>query len=214
TELRLGREPDLGRDPCRRATIGVLGPRRGQVELAIHQRPPPRAAVSQKHPELTVVDLPGGAGVLTLHPGRSDTLLDEPGVVHDPHPSRVTELIQDISTQVITYAIDVPIRGAQQPLHPIRRHRPGVLGHRPTVLTLQPGQQPTQIPTHPATRLDPTEPTADQLHHRIPRRDPPSKIHHAVIITAGQPQPLTPRRSAVAVLTGRKTTTSPDRRRT
>jgi len=26
----------------------------------------------------------------------------------------------------------------------------------------------------------------DQLHYRIRRRDPPSKIHHAVIITAGQ----------------------------
>jgi hypothetical protein len=59
--------------------------------------------------------------------------------------------------------------------------------------------QPT---SHPATRLDPAEPARNQRHHRIQRCDPPSKIHHAVIIAAGQAQPLTTRRSAVAVLTG------------
>jgi hypothetical protein len=61
-----------------------------------------------------------------------------------------------------------------------------VLGQRPAVLPFQPGQQPTQIRAHLATRLDPTEPARDQLHHRIQRRDLSSKIHHAVIITAGQ----------------------------
>jgi hypothetical protein len=48
-------------------------------------------------------------------------------------------------------------------------------------------QQPTQISTHPSPRLHPTELTRDQLHHRIQRRDPPSKIHHELIITAGLP---------------------------
>jgi hypothetical protein len=186
TELRFGREPDLGPGPGR-APVGVFGPRRGQIEFTIHQRPTPRTAVSQEYPELTVVDLPAGAGVLARHPRRTDTLLDESGVINDPHPRRVAELIHNVSTQVITHPVDIPVRRAQQPLHPVRRHRPRVLSQRPAVLTLQTSQQPTQIGTHPSPRLDPAKPARDQLHHRIQRRDPPSKIHHAVIITAGQP---------------------------
>lgn len=38
--------------------ISVFGPLRRQVELTIHQRPPPRGATRQEHPELTIVDLP------------------------------------------------------------------------------------------------------------------------------------------------------------
>jgi hypothetical protein len=34
---------------------------------------------------------------------------------------------------------------------------------------------------------DPTEPAPDQLHQPIQRRDPSSKINHAMIITADQP---------------------------
>lgn len=109
-----------------------------------------------------------------------------PVVVDDPHPRGVPELIEHVAAQVITDTVDIPVRGAQQPLHPVRRPRTSVLGQRPAVLALQTREQPTQIGTHPPTRLDPTEPARDQLHHRIQRRDPPSKIHHAEIITAGR----------------------------
>ena len=75
-----------------------------------------------------------------------------------------------------------------------------MLGQRPPVLPLQPGQQPPQIRPDPATRLSPGEPARDQLHHRIQRRDPPSKIHHTVIITARRISPSHDTPTAVAVL--------------
>jgi hypothetical protein len=49
-ELGLGREPDIGRNASGCATIGILGPRRGQIKLAVRQRPTTRAAVWQEHP--------------------------------------------------------------------------------------------------------------------------------------------------------------------
>lgn len=74
--------------------------------------------MGQNHPELTIVDLPAGAGVLASPSRRPDTLLDEPGVIDDPHPGLVAELARDVSTQVLTRPVDVPARGAQQPLSP------------------------------------------------------------------------------------------------
>ena len=88
-ELRFGREPDLVGDPGSRAARPVFGPRGRQIELAVDQRPPMDRGVGQEHPDLAVVDLPGGAGVLPLHPGRAHALLDEPGLVDDEHPARL-----------------------------------------------------------------------------------------------------------------------------
>lgn len=36
--------------------------------------------------------------------------------------------VQDVSAQVITHPVDIPISRAQQPLHSVRRHRAGLLG--------------------------------------------------------------------------------------
>jgi hypothetical protein len=61
-----------------------------------------------------------------------------------------------------------------------------MLGQSPTVLTFKPSQQTTKIGTDPPTRFGPGETTRYQLHHGIQRRHPPRKIHHTMIITAGQ----------------------------
>ena len=115
---------------------------------------PAADGVGQEHPQLTVVDLPGGAGVLPLHPGRAAALLDEPGVVDDEHPASrsVAELVQHVAAHVVADPVDVPVRGPQQPLHPVRGHRTGVLGQRPPVLALQARQQTragSRRPRHP-----------------------------------------------------------------
>jgi len=198
-QLGLGGELGLVRDPRRRAPLGVLGPRGGQVELAVDQRVPARRGVGQEHPQLTVVDLPGGAGVLPLHPGRPAALLDEPGVISDEHPTRrpahvtvtvgvgvigIAEPVQDVAAHVVTNPVDIPVRGPQQPLHPVRGHRPGVLGDRPAVLTFQTGEQTPHIRTNSRPRLRPREPRPDQPDNRVQPRHPPRKIHHAAIITA------------------------------
>jgi len=120
-----------------------------------------------------------------LHPGRTQALLDEPGLVDHEHPrSSGAELVQDIAADIVAHAFDVPVRSTQQPLHPIRRQRTGVLGQRPTVLALQPGQQPADIDPGPSPRLRPRETPPDQLRDRVQPRHPPGNIDHTVIITA------------------------------
>ncbi|OLM23001.1 hypothetical protein Ae706Ps2_1434 [Pseudonocardia sp. Ae706_Ps2] len=96
-------------------------------------------------------------------------------------------MLQDVAAQVVADPVDVPVRGAQQPLHPVRRHRPGVFGEGPAVLPLEPREQASQVGSDPPARLDPAETARDQLHHRVQRGHPPGKINHAVIITAERP---------------------------
>jgi hypothetical protein len=113
-----------------------------------------RGGVGQEHADLAVVDLPRRAGVLPGDSGRADAFLDEPGVVDDEHTRGVVaEGAQDVAADVVTDAVDIPARGAQQPLHAVRGHRPGVLSQRPAVLALESGQQPAQIRSHPPPRL-------------------------------------------------------------
>lgn len=64
-----GRELDLGADSGLLAAFPVLDPGRRQVKLAVDQRPASGRDVGQEHAELTVLDPPGGAGVLSLHSG-------------------------------------------------------------------------------------------------------------------------------------------------
>jgi hypothetical protein len=102
--------------------------------------------IPQEHPQLTVVDLPGGAGVLPLHPRRPAALLDEPGLIHHQHRTVIPEPLGDVTTQVITGRVDVPAIVTEQPLHPLRIGIPGKLRDRPAVLPLALRQQPEQIP--------------------------------------------------------------------
>ena len=90
-ELRLGVEGDLLGDVRLGAASGVGGPLLGQVQLPVDQRPPPWAGVGEEHPDLAVLDPPGGARVLALHPGRLGALLEEPGLIHHQHPARVAQ---------------------------------------------------------------------------------------------------------------------------
>jgi hypothetical protein len=44
----------------------------------------------------------------------------ETGVIGDQHPVPVTELLDDIVPDVVADPVHVPVRAAQQPLHPVR----------------------------------------------------------------------------------------------
>jgi hypothetical protein len=58
-------------------------------------------ATSCRTPELAVLNSARGPGVLALHPGGLDALLQEPGFVHDQHPAGLAEVLDDITAQVI-----------------------------------------------------------------------------------------------------------------
>ena len=66
-QLRLRGEPDVLGHPGLRPALRVVGPRLGQVERDIDQSVPDGGGVGQVDCELTVLDLPGGPGVLPLH---------------------------------------------------------------------------------------------------------------------------------------------------
>ena len=112
---------------------------------------PVPAGVGQKHSDLAVLHPPRGTGVLTLHPGRAHPLLQETGVAQDQHCFRVAEMLDHVAAYVVADPVDVPVGDAQQPLQPIRGHRPRVLGQRPAVLTFPrpgPPAHPARQPTH------------------------------------------------------------------
>jgi hypothetical protein len=62
------------------------------------------------------------------------------GVIEDQHPTQITdpvavgagERVDCVPTHVVTSGVGVPDRLAQQPLHRLRRHVPGVLSQLPT----------------------------------------------------------------------------------
>ena len=186
-ELRLGREPDLvAGSPAAAQRSAVLGPGGGQVELAVDQRPTTDRGVGQEHPELTVVDLPGGAGVLALHPGRAHALLDEPGLVDDEHPGRRVAEVGPARSRAGRRAHRrrpsprCAAAAASRPGTPPRRARPA----SSRSCAPDPASSPRRyVPTR-RRGSDPPKPARDQLHHRVQRGHPPGKIHHAVIITA------------------------------
>ena len=157
-QLGLGGEPDRVVDAGLAAAFPVLGPGFRQVELAVEQGAPGRGGVGQEHPDLAVLDPPRGPGVLPLHPGGLAAFLQEPGVVDDQHTAGVAELRGDPGTQVVAQQVGIPVRAGQQPLHRVRRPRPGGLGDRPAVLAFQRRQQRPDIADRAGPRLTPPEP--------------------------------------------------------
>jgi hypothetical protein len=95
---------------------------------------PVHRGVGQEDTDLAVLRPPGGAGILPLHPGRPGAFLNEPGLIGDQHPARVPEVLDDVVPHIITDLPGVPVRVAQQPLHPIRADLTSALGQRPPVL--------------------------------------------------------------------------------
>jgi hypothetical protein len=155
---RLSREFRLLRDARRPAPLRIPGPGLRQVQFPVDQRVPEPGGIRQEHPDLAVLRPPRGAGILSLHAGRPGALLQEPGVIGDQHPTRVTEVLRDIGAYVIADAVHVPVRAAQQPLHAIGADLTGPFRQRPAVLPLQARDQPGHILPHPGPRLGAGEP--------------------------------------------------------
>jgi hypothetical protein len=119
---RLGDELHLIRDARRPAPLGVPGPGGRQVQLPVDQRVPEPGGIRQEHPDLAVLRPPRRPGILPLHARRPGALLHEPGLIGNQHPVRPAQLLHHIGTDIITDPVHIPVRAAQQPLHPIRAH--------------------------------------------------------------------------------------------
>ena len=103
---------------------------------------PARGGVGQIHRDLGVLDPPGGAGVLALHPDRMHALLHVAGFVDDQDRAGVTEGVDDVVTQIITDRIGVPSGPRQQMLQPVGSGIAAVLGDRPAILAVQTRDHP------------------------------------------------------------------------
>ena len=68
----------------------VIGPGPGQIQLAVDQRMPGWGCVAEVDSDLGVLDPPGRAGVLPLHPRRGGAFLQVTGLIGHQHRIRVT----------------------------------------------------------------------------------------------------------------------------
>jgi hypothetical protein len=176
-QLRLGRELHLRRDAGRGAPLRVIGPGLRQVDPPVDQRPAARRGAGQEHADLGVLDPPGRAAVLALHARRAGALLQEPGLITNQHPSRVTEPGGHEPANIITDRISIPGRGAQQPLHRLRIPMTGLLRQPPAVLALGRRQQPQHELPGGAPRFHPREPARDQEHQLIEQHPPAGGVY-------------------------------------
>ena len=74
-------EADAARDLCREYVVEHLGA---------------TAGIGEKHPNLAVLDAPGGAAVLPRHPGRFAALLEKPGLVDHENAIGRAQVLDDI----------------------------------------------------------------------------------------------------------------------
>lgn len=102
-QLRLGLEPYPLRNSRFPAPLAILRPHLGQVQLPIQKDPPLARSVAQEYFYLAVSYSTRRPTVLTLHPHRLGSLLQESRLVHHQHTIRVPHVV------------------VQQPLHSVGR---------------------------------------------------------------------------------------------
>jgi hypothetical protein len=175
-EHGLGRELDFVGNRRFPAAVTVAGPGLRQIQLAVDQRASFACGVSKKHAQLTVLDTPGGTGILPLHTRGLGALLEKSGLVDHEYPVPFAEVLHRIGTYVITHTVGVPHSGVEQTLHPVRGQLTGGLGQRPAVLARQRRQQTTHIGAATTSWLDPQETARDPRKQLIQASDPCGQV--------------------------------------
>jgi hypothetical protein len=91
-QLGLGGEADPVGDTGGPAACRIVNPVLGQVQLAVDHPMPSLSCVGQVDGDRGVVDLAGGAGVLTVHPDGVAALLEVAGLVDHQHRGGVSQV--------------------------------------------------------------------------------------------------------------------------
>ena len=106
----------------------------------------------------------------------------------------MSELIGDVSADVVTDRVSVPAGLTQQPLQPVRALMPGVFSQPPAVLPADPGQQPDDQRFRGRPWLDPGEPARHSPHQLIQARHPPvglyavARSHREIVLSRHKPE--------------------------
>jgi hypothetical protein len=167
---------------------------------------PAAAGVHQGDGDLGVLDPPGGAGVLALHPNRCRPLLEVAGLVHHQHRLGVAQVLDHVVAEVIAHLVVIPHRPGQQVLHPVRVGVAGVLGDRPAVLAWQLRQQAAHERPGPPPKVRPSEPTRDPAQQLVEQPLPAGGVDVYAVACGHRLMfgPHTTRSSAVAALSTRR----------
>ena len=127
-----------------------MSPLFGQVQFAVDESLTPTGGIGQEHPDLAVLRLAGGAGVLTLDPDALVSLLDEARLIDDQDtPILVAQMLENVFPQVVSERMGIPVGSTQQVLDTIGRHVSRHFGQLPRVLALSPREQTAQIVVRP-----------------------------------------------------------------
>jgi hypothetical protein len=129
----LGRKASVGWDPGLLTTGAVGGPLLRQIELAVQQGMAVPARITQKDPDLAVLDLAGRAAIWPGHAGRVLPCFQKSRLVDDQHAVRVPQMLDHIAAQLIAHGLGLPQGAAQQVLKAIGRGIAGHFGQWPAV---------------------------------------------------------------------------------
>jgi hypothetical protein len=97
---------------------------------------------------------------LALHASRGGALLEEAGVVEDEDPVGLAEPFGYVVLEVVAELVGVPAGTVEKPLKAVGGAVSGVFGQLPAVRAADRAQQPADVVTHSATRLDTLEAVA------------------------------------------------------
>jgi len=90
------------------------------------------------------------AGVLARDAAGLRALLQEAGLIHDQHTTRlVPEVLHDVLAQIVAHPVGVPGGGVQQSLRTLRPDLADRLCQLPAVLALNPIEQTGQVALRP-----------------------------------------------------------------
>lgn len=168
---------EFQRRTCRRPRpLRVVGPGHWQVGATVDQSVPMPAGVGHEYGDLSVLDPPCGAGVLTLDPDAVGPLLQIPGLIGDQYAITITEALHELCSHVVADGVRVPHRPVQQPLHRVRAC-PACSASCQLLFTLEIGQQAGHEPGRRATRFDPRESARERAQHLIQDLLPASSVY-------------------------------------
>src|SRR5262249_39037022 len=163
-----GLELQVLRDARSGTPAAVIGPVPGHIQPGADYGVPGWGSVAGVDNVDAVGDPPGAPQILAFHPGRVLTGLLLPPLL-DPQPrvSGVPRVAHREAAHRAHRLPGIPSRPLQQPLHPVRRSVPSLLGQRPAVLARQVTEQPGDVLTGLPARLDPRETARQPTHHQL-----------------------------------------------
>src|SRR5215218_3670562 len=162
-QLGLGAHPDLLWHSGPLAALLVMSPLLGQIQLPVDESLTPKGGIGQKHPDLAVLRLAGGAGVLALDPGAALALLDEARLIDDEDRTLLAQMLSHIASQIVAHEIGVPVGSSQQMLYAIGCSVSRHFSQLPRVLALGCRKQTAQIVPRPASNLAAREERGDSF---------------------------------------------------